>query len=203
MVYESRCHGQLAGWLASLTLDDEVRLNLDLPQVVCEYEDVFPDELTGLPPQRVVDFCIELHPGTSPISMTPHRMTLVELQELKVQLHELLDKGFIRPRTSPWGAPVLFAKKKDMTLRLCIDYQQLNRVTIKNRYPLPRINDLFDQLRGARVYSKDLRIGYHQLRVRETDIPRTTFRTRYGHFDFMVMPFGLIKCASGIHGPHA
>ena len=141
---------------------------------VCEYVDVFPDELPGLPPQRVVDFGIELHPGTSPISMTPHRMAPVELQELRVQLHELLDKGFIRPSTSPWGAPVLFAKKKDKTLRLCIDYRQLNRVTIKNRYPLPRIDDLFDQLRGARVYSKiDLRTGYHQLRVRDTDIPKT------------------------------
>ena len=165
---------------------------MDLPRVVCEYVDVFPDELPGLPPQRVVDFSIKLHPGTSPISMTPHRMALVELQELRVQLHELLDKGFIRPSTSPWGAPVLFAKKKDKTLRLCIDYRQLNRVTIKNRYPLPRIDDLFDQLSGARVYSKiDLRTGYHQLRVRDTDIPKTEFRTRYGHYEFTVMPFGL------------
>ena len=125
--------------------------------------------------------------------MTPHRMAPVELQELRVQLHELLDKkGFIRPSTSPWGAPVLFAKKKDKTLRLCIDYRQLNRVTIKNRYPLPRIDDLFDQLRGARVYLKiELRTGYHQLRVRETDIPKTAFRTRYGHYEFTVMPFGL------------
>ena len=181
-----------------------MRPDLDLPQVVCEYEDVFSDELTGLPPQRVLDFCIELHPRTLPISMTPHRMALVELEELKVQLQELLDKGFIRPSTSPWGVPVLFAKKKDRTLRLCTDYRQLNRVTIKNRYPLLRIDDLFDQLRGARVYSKiDLRTGYHQLRVRETDIPKTAFRTRYGHFEFTVMPFGLIKCASGIHGPHA
>ena len=191
-VYESRCQGQLAGWLESLTLEDEERPDLDLPRVVCEYVDVFLDELLGLPPQRVVDFGIELHPGTSPISMTPHRMAPVELQELRVQLHELLDKGFIRPSTSPWGAPVLFAKKKDKTLRLCIDYRQLNRVTIKNRYPLSRIDDLFDQLRGARVYSKiDLRTGYHQLRVRDTDIPKTTFRMRYGHFEFTVMPFGL------------
>ena len=103
-----------------------------------------------------------------------------------------MNKGFIRPSTSPWGAPVLFAKKKDKTLRLCIDYRQLNRVTIKNRYPLPRIDNLFDQLRGARVYSKiDLRTGYHQLRVRDTDIPKTSFRTRYGHYEFTVMPFGL------------
>ena len=126
--------------------------------------------------------------------MTPHRMALVELQELRVQLQELLDKGFIRPGTSPWGAPVLFEKKKDKTLRLCIDYRQLNRVTIKNRYPLPRIDDLFDQLRGARVYSEiDLRTGYHQLRVRDTDIPKTAFRTHYRHFEFTVMPFRLIN----------
>ena len=122
-VYESKCQGQLAGWLASLTLEDEGRPNLDLPRVVCEFVDVFPDELPGLPPQRVVDFGIELHPSTLPISMTPHRMAPVELQELRVQLHELLDKGFIRPSTSPWGALVLFAKKKGKTLRLCIDYR--------------------------------------------------------------------------------
>ena len=124
--------------------------------------------------------------------MTPHRMTPIELQELKVQIQELLNKGFIRPSTSPWGALVLFAKKKDKTLRLCIDYRQLNRVMIKNRYPLSRIDDLFDQLRGARVYSKiDLCTGYHQLRVKETDIPKAAFRIRYGHFEFTVMPFGL------------
>ena len=121
-VYESKCQGQLTGWLASLTLEDEERSDLDLPRVVCEYVGVFPDELPGLPPHRVVDFGIELHPGTSTISMTPHRMAPVELQELRVQLQELLDKGFIRPSTSPWGAPVLFAKRKDKTLRLCIDY---------------------------------------------------------------------------------
>ena len=191
-VYDSRWHGQLTGWLASLTLEDEVRQDMSLPRVVCEYEDVFSDELPGLHPLRDVDFHIELHPGTSPISMTPHRMASVELQDLKVQIQELLGKGFIKPSTSPWGAPVLFAKKNDKTLRLCIDYRQLNRVTIKNRYPLPRIDELFDQLRGARVYSKiDLRTSYHQLRVREADIPKTTFRTWYGHFEFTVMPFGL------------
>ena len=161
-MYDSRWHGKLTSWLPSLTLEDEVRQDMSLPRVVCEYEDVFPEELPGLPPSRDVDFRIELHPGTSPISMTSHRMASVELHELKVQIQELLGKGFIRPSTSTWGTSVLFAKKKDKTLRLCIDYRQLNRVTIKNRYPLPRIDDLFDQLRGARVYSKiDLGIGYH------------------------------------------
>ena len=160
--------------------------------MVYEYEDVFSDELSGLPTHRDVDFVIELHPSTSPISMTTHRMEPVELQELKVRLQELLDKGFIIPSTSPWGASVLFVKKKDKTLRLCIDYRQLSRVTIKNQYLLPRIDDLFDQMKGARVYSKtDLRTSYYQLRVRETDIPKTTFRTRYRHFEFTVMPFGL------------
>ena len=125
-------------------------------------------------------------------------MAPAELQELKVQLQELLNRGFIRPSNSPSGAPVLFAKKKDKTLRLCIDYKQLNRVTIKNRYPLPRIDDLFDQLRGARVYSKiDLCTGYHQLRVREVDISKTAFRTRYGHFEFTVMSFGLTNAPVG------
>ena len=191
-VYESKCQGQLAGWLASLTLKDEERSDLDLPRVVCKYVDVFPDELPGLPPHRDVDFGIELHTGTSTISMTLHRMAPAELQELRVQLQELLDKGFIRPSTSPWGSSVLVAKKRGKTLRLCIDYRQLNRVTIKNRYPLPRIDDLFDQLRGARVYSKiDLLTGYHQLRVRDTYILKTAFRTRYGHFEFTMMPFGL------------
>ena len=167
-----------------------MRQELGPPLVVCEYEDVFPEELSGLPPHRDVDFVIKLHPGTSPISMTPHRMAPAGLQELKVQLQELLNRGFIRPSTSPWGALVLFAKKKDKTLRLCIAYRQLNKV--KNRYPFPRIDDLFDQLRGARVYSKiDLCIGYHQLRVREVDITRIAFRTRYGHFEFTVIPFGL------------
>ena len=137
---------------------------------------------------------IELHPGTSPISMTPHRMAPVELQELKVQIHELLDKGFIRPSNSPWGTPFLFAKKKDNALRSCIDYRQLNKVTIKNRYPLSRIDDLFDQMRGARVYSKiNLYTGYHQLIVREPDIAKTTFRMWYAHFKYIVMPFGLMN----------
>ena len=110
------------GWLGSLTLEDKARQELGLPRLVCEYEHVFSDELSGLPPYGDVDFTIELHPGILPISMILHRMELAELQELKVQLQELLDRGFIRQSTSPWGAPVLFSKKKDKTLRLCIDY---------------------------------------------------------------------------------
>ncbi|KAD5960298.1 hypothetical protein E3N88_11770 [Mikania micrantha] len=114
------------------------------------------------------------------------------MQELSNQLQELLDKGFIRPSYSPWGASVLFVKKKDGSFRMCIDYRELNKLTIKNRYPLPRIDDLFDQLQGAQYFSKiDLRSGYHQLRVQDEDIPKTAFRTRYGHYEFMVMPFGL------------
>uniref|UniRef100_A0A2N9GWU7 RNA-directed DNA polymerase n=1 Tax=Fagus sylvatica TaxID=28930 RepID=A0A2N9GWU7_FAGSY len=132
-------------------------------------------------------------PGcTAPISKAPYRMAPAELKELKGQLEELLDKGFIRPSASPWGAPVLFVKKKDGSMRLCIDYRELNRVTIKNKYPLPRIDDLFDQLQGAQVFSKiDLRSGYHQLKIKSEDIPKTAFRTRYGHYEFLVMPFGL------------
>lgn len=126
------------------------------------------------------------------MARAPYRLAPSEMKELSDQLQELLDKGFIRPSSSPWGAPVLFVKKKDGTLRMCIDYRDLNKLTIKNRYPLPRIDDLFDQLQGSSVYSKiDLRSGYHQLRVREEDIPNTAFRTRYGHNEFQVMPFGL------------
>ena len=157
-----------------------------------EFQDVFPIDLSGLPPDRDVEFTIELLPGTAPISVTPYRMAPTELRELKTQLQELLEKGYIRPSISPWGAPVLFVKKKDGTLRLCIDYRQLNRVTIKNKYPLPRVDDLFDQLQGARVFSKiDLRSGYHQLRIANADVPKTAFRTRYGRYEFLVMPFGL------------
>ena len=139
----------------------------DIP-IVKEFPDVFPDDISGLPPDREVEFTIDLIPGTEPISIPPYRMSHAELRELKAQLEELLSNGFIRPSISPWGAPVLFMKKKDGSSRLCIDYRQMNRVTIRNQYPLPRIDKLFDQLQGSRVYFKiDLRSGYHQLRVQE------------------------------------
>jgi hypothetical protein len=119
-------------------------------------------------------------------------MSTPELKELQMQLEELLKKGYICPSVSPWGAPVLFVKKKDGMLRLCIDFRKLNKVTVKNKYPLPRIDDLFDQLRGAQIFSKiDLRYGYHQVRIKEEDINKTTFRMRYGHYEFTVVPFGL------------
>nr|KAJ0192365.1 hypothetical protein LSAT_V11C800454700 [Lactuca sativa] len=160
--------------------------------VVREFQDVFPDDLTSLPPDRQVEFRIDLTPGVAPIARAPYRLAPTEMKELMTQLQDLLDKGFIRPSTSPWGAPVLFVKKKDGTMRMCIDYRELNKVTIKNRYPLPRIDDLFDQLQGASYFSKiDLRSGYHQLKVREEDVSKTAFRTRYGHYEFLVMPFGL------------
>ncbi|RVW85873.1 Retrovirus-related Pol polyprotein from transposon 17.6 [Vitis vinifera] len=179
------------GFLASV-MSNESDLKLEDIPIVRKYPDVFPEDLPGLPPEREVEFTIDLVPGTGPMSKAPYRMAPVELKELKVQLQELLDKGFIRPSVSPWGAPVLFVKKKDGSMRLCIDYRELNKVTVRNKYPLPRIDDLFDQLQGACVFSKiDLRSGYHQLRVRGEDVPKTAFRTRYGHYEFLVMPFGL------------
>ncbi|GJT95309.1 putative reverse transcriptase domain-containing protein [Tanacetum coccineum] len=169
---------------------DEKRLE-DIP-VVREFPEVFPEDLPGLPPVRQVEFQIDLIPGTTPVARAPYRLAPLEMQELSNQLQELSDRGFIRPSTSPWGAPILFVKKKDGSFRMCIDYQELNKLTVKNRYPLPMIDDLFDQLQGSSVYSKiDLRSGYHQLRVRDEDIPKTAFRTRYRHYEFQVMPFGL------------
>ena len=160
--------------------------------IVCEFPDVFPEDVTSLPPEREVEFSIDLVPGTAPISVSPYRMAPLELRELKNQLEELMSKHFVRPSVSPWGAPVLLVKKKDGSMRLCIDYRQLNKATIKNKYPLPRIDDLLDQLKGACVFSKiDLRSGYHQIRVKSADVPKTAFRTRYGHYEFLVMPFGV------------
>ncbi|GJZ02195.1 putative reverse transcriptase domain-containing protein [Tanacetum coccineum] len=222
----------------------------DVP-IVQDFLEVFPEDLPGLPPARPVEFQIDLIPGAAPVARAPYRLAPSEMKELSEQLQELSDKGFIRPSSSPWGAPVLFVKKKDGSFRMCIDYRELNKLTVKNRYPLPRIDDLFDQLQGSSIYSKidlrsgyhqlrvqeqdihrrhiptrsapilalpegtkdfvvycdashkglgvvlmqrekiDLRSGYRQLRVREQDIPRTTFRTRYDHYEFQVMPFRL------------
>jgi hypothetical protein len=165
--------------------------------VVSEFLDVFPKELPGMPPERKVEFAIELIPGTAPISNRAYRVSGLELVELKKQIDELSEKGYIRPSTSPRAAPVLFMEKKDDTKRMCIDYRALNEVTVKNKYPLPRIEDLFDQLRGASVLSKiDLRSGYHQLRIRPLDIPKTAFITKYGLYEFTVMLFDLTNATA-------
>ncbi|GKE47051.1 putative reverse transcriptase domain-containing protein [Tanacetum coccineum] len=169
---------------------DEKRLE-DI-QVVREFTEIFPEDLPGLPSVRQVEFQIDLIPGAAPVARAPYRLALLKMQELSNQLQELADRGFIGLSTSPWGAPILFVKKKDGSLRMCIDYRELNKLTVKNCYPLPRIDDLFDQLQGSSVYSKiNLRLGYLQLRVRDEDIPKTAFRTQYGHYEFQVMPFGL------------
>ena len=145
-----------------------------------------------MPSHKEIEFEIDVVPGATPASITPYRMTPMELKELKLQLQELLEKGFIRPSVSPWGAPMVFVKKKDGSLRLCVDYRQLNKMTVKNKYPLPRIDDLFNQLKGASVFSKiDLQSGYHELRIKDTDVHKMVLRTRYGHYEFLVMPFWL------------
>jgi hypothetical protein len=165
---------------------------LEIIKVVSEFPDVFLKDLPGMPPECKVEFAIELLHGTAPIFKRAYRVSGPELVELKKQVDELSEKGYIRPNTSPWVAPVLFVEKKDGTRRMCIDYRALNEVTIKNKYPLPRIEDLFNQLRGASVFSKiDLRSGYHQLRIRPSDIPKTAFITKYGLYEFTVMSFGL------------
>ncbi|KAA3487453.1 Retrotransposon protein [Gossypium australe] len=170
----------------------ENELRIESVPIVYEYPDVFPEELPGLPPAREIEFGIELAPSTAPISIAPYRIAPSEIKELKAQLQELTDKGFARPSYSLWSALVLFVKNKDGSMRLCIDYRQLNKVTTKNKYLLLRINDFFDQLKGAIVFSKiDLRSGYYQLRVKDSDVPKTAFQTRYGHYEFLVMPFDL------------
>jgi hypothetical protein len=163
----------------------------DVP-IVKEYLDVLPEELPGMSPHREIEFVIDLTLRTAPIARRPYRMAASELAELKKQFNKLEQKGYIKPSSSPWGAPVLFIKKKDGSMRLCVDYRALNEVTIKNKYSLPRIDDLFDQLKGAKYYSKiDLRSGYYQLRIQHEDVPKTAFVTRYGQHEFTVMPFGL------------
>jgi len=173
--------------------------------VVREFSYVFPDNVSGLPPSREIEFSIDLVPRAGPVSIAPYRMAFVELAELKKQIEELLEKQieellekqFIKPSMSPWGAPVLLVKKKDGNSRLCVDYRQLNKLTIKNKYPLPRIDDLMDQLHGAAVFSKiDLRLGYHQIRVKYDDVQKTAFRSRYGHYEYVVMPFGVTNASA-------
>ena len=152
--------------------NEEIHIQ-DIP-LACDFTKVFPEDLLGIPPDRQVKFRIDLVLGATPIAKLPYRLALAEIQELSSQLIELLNKGFIRTNFSPLGAPVLFVKKKDGSFRICIDYRELNKLTIKNRYPLPRIDDLFDQLQGANYFSKiDLRSSYHQLKVREEDISKT------------------------------
>ncbi|GJS40078.1 putative reverse transcriptase domain-containing protein [Tanacetum coccineum] len=189
IIQEGLCHAESSH---HETEDKSGEKRIEDELIVRDFPEVIPEELSGLSPTRQVEFQIDLMPGAAPVARAPYRLALSEMKELSKQLQELSEKGFIRPSSSPWGAPVLFVKKKDRSFRMCIDCLELNKLTVKNRYPLPRIDDLFDQLQGFNVYSKiDLRSGYHQLRVCEEDIPRTTFKTRYGHYEFQVMPFGL------------
>jgi hypothetical protein len=145
---------------------------------------MFPNDLPGMPPERRIKIKNEPQPGTAPIAKAPYKMSPVEMKELKIQLQGLLDKGYICPSTSPWGCSTLFVEKKDKELHLCVDYRPLNAVTIKNKYPLPHIDILFDQLAGAQVFSKiDLRSDYHQIKIRAEDIPKTAFTMRYGPYE--------------------
>jgi hypothetical protein len=165
--------------------------NLEDHSVLKYFEDVFK-EIPGQPPKRDIDFSINLMPGATPVSKTPYRMSTPELKELQMQLKELLKKGYIRPSLSPWGAPLLFVKNKDGALILYINFRQLNKVTIKNKYPFPRIDDLFDQLKDARIFSKIYpRSGYHQVRIKDKYIIKTSFMERYGNYKFIVVSFGL------------
>src|SRR3954452_3025237 len=169
-----------------LTNDDKIQ------DLLKEYQDIFPDDLPGLPPYRSVDHGIELVDGTEPPHRSIYALSQEELQILKKTLQELVDLGFIQPSKSPYGAPILFVKKKDRSLRMCVDYRALNKLTIKNRYPLPCIDEIFDHVQGAKVFSKlDLRSGYHQIHIQDKDVPKTAFRTCYGNYEFTVMPFGL------------
>ena len=160
---------------------------------VCDYPNIFPKEFPGLPPEREIE--IDVVQGATPASITPYRMASLELKELKFQLQELLEKGFIRLSVSPLGALMLFVKK----IWLCVDYRQLNKMTMKNKYLLPRIDDLFDQVKGASVFSKiDLRSGHHQLRIKDTNVHKTAFRTRYGLYKFLETSFGLTNAPAAL-----
>jgi hypothetical protein len=190
--------GTTVEFIAMVQPDQDSMLNqtkaaaLEDIRVVQEYHDVFPEELPGMPPDRDIELLIELLRGTPPISKRSYRMPVNELVELKKQIVKLRAKGSIRPSSSPWGAHVLFVEKKDGTQWMCVDYRSLNEVTIKNKFPRPRIEGLFDQMKGASVFSKiDLRSGYHQLRIRESDISKTAFCTWYGLYEYTVMSFRL------------
>nr|GEY76583.1 putative reverse transcriptase domain-containing protein [Tanacetum cinerariifolium] len=186
------CQVYLVQVTSKMAKDKSEERRLEDVPIVQEFQEAFPKDLPGLPPARQVEFQIDLVPGAAPVARAPYRLAQAKMQELSTQLQELSDRGFIRPSSLPWGAPVLFVKKKDGSFWMCIDYHELNKLTVKNRYPLSRIDDLFDQLQRSRVYSKiDLRSGYHQLRVREKYILKSAFRTRYGHYELEVMPFGL------------
>jgi hypothetical protein len=177
-----------SGLLLSMVEVPEAILHVEDIPLVCHYPVVFPADLPGLPPERESIFEIKLVLGTQPIFRSPYKMAHVEQVELNRQIDELLAKGFIRPSVSPWAAPVIFVEKKDGTERSCADYRGLNQVTIKNKYPFPRIDALFDQLKGAKVFSKiDLQSGYHQLRIKEEDIEKNAFSMRYGHYEYVVM----------------
>jgi hypothetical protein len=175
-----------------LTVTSESDVSPSDITIVSEYLDVFPPDITSLLREREIEFSIDLIPEAEPVYVAPYRMSPLELKELKSQLEEHIQKHFIRPSVSPWGAPVLLVKKKDGSMRLCVVYRQLNKVTIKNKYPIPRIDDILDQLKGASVFSKiDLRSGYHQICIKSSDVSKTAFRTRYRHYEFLVMPFGV------------
>jgi hypothetical protein len=179
------------------SLHHVVELKLEDIHVVREFPDVFPDDLPGMPPKRAIEFKIELQPGNAPIAKSPYKLSPMKMKELKIQLQGLLDKGYIHPSTSPWGCSALFVEKKDKEMRLCVDYRPLNAVTIKNKYPLPRIDILFGQLAGAQVFSKiDLHSDYHQIQIHAEDIPKTAFLMRYGLYVYLVMSFRLMNASA-------
>jgi hypothetical protein len=189
IVYQGDRHAHIEVQL-QLNALKESRLE-DIP-VINELQDVFLHELPGMPPDKEIEFTIDLIPGTAPIAQAPYKMGPKELVELKELLDQLEQKGFIQESILPWGTPVIFVDKRDGGRRMCGDYRNLNNVTIKNKYPLPRIQDLFDQVRGAGVLSKiDLRSGYHQIKIKKEDVPKIAFVSRYGHHEYLVVPFGL------------
>ncbi|CAI7908034.1 unnamed protein product, partial [Closterium sp. NIES-54] len=196
--FEKTVNESNTGYLALvMAAAEEEKPSSELPAAVKEvleqYKDIMPDDLpAGVPPARTHEHEIVEEPGAKPVSRAPYRLSPTELTDMKKQIEYLLDRQLIRPSTSPYGAPVLFTPKPDGSLRMCIDYRALNKQTVKNKYPIPRIDDLLDQLRGATVFSKlDLRSGYWQIKMADNSIHKTAFRTRYGSYEYLVMPFGL------------